>query len=71
MAIRRVYRRYHWPELQLNIWLLIVLASSAICLGIFAWFVAVQTQLSLGIPWYFLSLPPQYPLALIAPRPLN
>lgn len=52
MAVRRVnYRRYHWPELQLNLWILIVLSASSICLGIFAWFMAVQTQLNLGIPW--------------------
>lgn len=60
MAVRRVYRRYHWPELQLNCWLLIVLSSSAICLGIFAWLMAVQSQLKLGTPWYpsLLSYPP-------------
>jgi hypothetical protein len=44
-------RRYRWPELQLNIWIIIVLAGSAICLGIFAWFMAVQSQLRLGTPW--------------------
>ncbi|KEY77649.1 hypothetical protein BA78_7981 [Aspergillus fumigatus] len=43
-------RRYRWPELQLNIWIIIVLAGSAICLGIFAWFMAVQSQLRLGTP---------------------
>lgn len=54
MALRRSHqprRRYHWPELQLNIWILIVLAGSAVCLGIFAWFMVVQGQLDLGIPW--------------------
>lgn len=44
-------RRYHWPELQLNLWILIVLSGSATCLGIFAWFIVVQMQLELGIPW--------------------
>ncbi|ODM19295.1 hypothetical protein SI65_05912 [Aspergillus cristatus] len=53
MAVRRVYRRYHWPELQLNFWLLIVLASSCVNLGIFAWLMAVQSQLKLGTPWLF------------------
>ncbi|RJE21885.1 hypothetical protein PHISCL_05770 [Aspergillus sclerotialis] len=57
MPLRRPYRqpprRYHWPELQLNIWILIVLSGSAICLGVFAWFMAVQSQLGLGIPWLF------------------
>ncbi|KAI9929031.1 hypothetical protein ASPWEDRAFT_180706 [Aspergillus wentii DTO 134E9] len=56
MAVR-VYRqnrrRYHWPELQFNVWILVVLSGSAICLGIFAWLMAVQSQLQLGIPWLF------------------
>jgi hypothetical protein len=45
-------RRYHWPDIQLNFWLLVVLAGSTTCVGIFAWFMAVQTQLELGTPWY-------------------
>ncbi|PLB52864.1 hypothetical protein P170DRAFT_114391 [Aspergillus steynii IBT 23096] len=55
MAVRPAYRRrrYHWPELQLNIWIIIVLAASAICLGIFSWFMVVQSELKLGIPWLF------------------
>lgn len=53
MAVRPYRRRrYHWPELQLNIWIIIVLAASAICLGIFSWFMVVQSELKLGIPWY-------------------
>ncbi|KAH8426958.1 uncharacterized protein KD926_007207 [Aspergillus affinis] len=54
MAVRPYRRRrYHWPELQLNIWIIIVLAASAICLGIFSWFMVVQSELELGIPWLF------------------
>src|SRR5205814_524451 len=45
------YRKFHWPEIQLNIWLLIVLAASATCLGIFSWFMVVQSQMQLGTPW--------------------
>jgi ABC-type multidrug transport system fused ATPase/permease subunit len=52
MAVPVRRRRYHWPELQLNIWIMIVFSASAICLGVFAWFMAVQTELKLGIPWY-------------------
>ncbi|KAI9369361.1 hypothetical protein BJX61DRAFT_151904 [Aspergillus egyptiacus] len=44
-------KHYLWPEIQLNIWILTVFAASAICLGIFAWFIAVQDELNLGIPW--------------------
>ncbi|OJZ89557.1 hypothetical protein ASPFODRAFT_42813 [Aspergillus luchuensis CBS 106.47] len=56
MAMRiyhRRPRRYHWPELQLNIWIIVVLSSSAICLGIFAWFMTVQNDLGLEVPWLF------------------
>lgn len=42
---------YHWPEIQLNIWLIVVLAGSATCLGIFAWLMFVQSQMDLGTPW--------------------
>ncbi|THC99887.1 hypothetical protein EYZ11_000585 [Aspergillus tanneri] len=38
---------------RLNIWIIIVLAASAICLGIFSWFMVVQSELQLGIPWLF------------------
>lgn len=50
-----VGRRYYWPELQLNIWILVVLIGSATCLGIFSWLMTVQAQLELGTPWYVVS----------------
>ncbi|KAL1973916.1 hypothetical protein VTN31DRAFT_5476 [Thermomyces dupontii] len=56
MAARRHHlprRKYHWPDIQLNIWLIIVLAGSGACLGMYAWLMTVQTQLDLGIPWLF------------------
>ncbi|KAB8257793.1 hypothetical protein BDV32DRAFT_126973, partial [Aspergillus pseudonomiae] len=53
MAVVYRRRRYHWPELQLNVWILIVLSSSAICMGIFAWLMSVQSEMRLGTPWLF------------------
>lgn len=47
-------RKYHWPEAQLNFWLIIFLAASATVLGIFAYFITVQQQLTVGIPWFVL-----------------
>lgn len=44
-------RKYHWPEAQLNFWLIIMLAAAATTLGIFAFFMSVQQQMRLGIPW--------------------
>jgi hypothetical protein len=58
MARRPPPKHYQWPEIQLNIWILTVLAASCICLGIFAWFISVQNELRLGVPWYVLPLPP-------------
>ncbi|KAI9680884.1 MAG: hypothetical protein M1817_004324 [Caeruleum heppii] len=51
-VIRRT-TRYHWPDGQLNFWLLIFLVGSATILGIHAFFMSVQSQLEVGIPWYF------------------
>lgn len=48
---RIVRLNYHWPEIQLNIWLIVVLSGSATCLGIFSWFMVVQNQMALGTPW--------------------
>ncbi|OGM42117.1 hypothetical protein ABOM_009168 [Aspergillus bombycis] len=53
MAVVYRRRRYHWPELQLNVWILIVLSASAICMGIFAWLMSVQSEMRLGTPWLF------------------
>ncbi|KAL8768580.1 MAG: hypothetical protein Q9194_005671 [Teloschistes cf. exilis] len=44
-------RKYHWPEAQLNFWLVIVIISSAVLLGVFAYLTSIQNSLKLGIPW--------------------
>ncbi|MCJ1410045.1 hypothetical protein MMC19_004130 [Ptychographa xylographoides] len=46
-------RKYHWPEAQLNFWLLIIWVASGLELGVFATFMTIQTQLGLGTPWLF------------------
>ncbi|KAF3483785.1 uncharacterized protein GIQ15_03109 [Arthroderma uncinatum] len=48
-----VIQRFRWPEIRLHVWLLVNLASSTTCLGIFSWFLFVQTQLSVSTPWVF------------------
>ncbi|KAH8904700.1 hypothetical protein BR93DRAFT_829956 [Coniochaeta sp. PMI_546] len=45
--------RYHWPALQLNIWMLIMLIAASTIIGVFATFIQVQQQLLLAVPWYF------------------
>ncbi|KAL8420773.1 hypothetical protein RB594_003541 [Gaeumannomyces avenae] len=51
---RRVERvvRYHWPAVQLNVWMLIMLISACTIIGVFATFIGIQSQLLLPIPWY-------------------
>jgi len=53
VIVQRVRTKYHWPAVQLNFWLLIMLVGSATILGIFASFLTVQSQLQVGVPWYF------------------
>lgn len=50
---RRVERlhKYHWPAIQLNLWMLFMLIASCAILGIFASFIQIQGQLQLAIPW--------------------
>ena len=44
-----------WPEAQLNLWLIIMIASAATILGVFSYFMVVQSRFHLGIPWYVYS----------------
>lgn len=48
---RTVLRRYRWPALQLNVFLVLALISACVVMGIFAYFIAVQCRLKLGVPW--------------------
>lgn len=44
-------RHFMWPEIQLNVWLLVVLVAGGCCAGMFAWFLVVQAKLEVGVPW--------------------
>jgi hypothetical protein len=57
VVVHRVRTKYHWPALQLNFWLLIMLIGASTILGIYASFITVQEQLNVGIPWYVLLDP--------------
>ncbi len=50
---RRIARvhRYHWPAIQLNVWMLIMLAASLLIIGVFGSFIGIQQQLDLNVPW--------------------
>ncbi|KAI0965808.1 arginase-like protein [Xylaria arbuscula] len=52
---RRIARvhRYHWPAIQLNVWMLVMLAASFLIIGVFGSFISIQQQLGLYVPWYF------------------
>jgi hypothetical protein len=51
-----VREKYYWPDLQLNIWTIVMLATSSLILGVNAQFMQIQSQMRLGTPWY-VSLP--------------
>lgn len=56
VVYRETRRKYRWPEVQLNLWIFVILAASSTVLGIFAWFMVVQRQLEVGIPWYVFTM---------------
>ena len=55
--VERVHK-YHWPAVQLNIWMLIMLIASCLIIGVFATFIQIQQTLLLPIPW---CVPPSFP----------
>ncbi|KAK1065896.1 hypothetical protein LTR74_007610 [Friedmanniomyces endolithicus] len=46
-----VRQSYYWPDQQLNLWIIIMLATGGVLIGVFAAFVRDQQQFGLGIPW--------------------
>jgi len=58
-VVERIHK-YHWPAVQLNIWMLIMLIASCLIIGVFATFIQIQQVLLLPIPWFvtFLSASP-------------
>jgi len=52
IAVERV-KKYHWPDAQLNFWIIIMLAAASLECGVFANFMTIQSQMKLGVPWLF------------------
>ncbi|KAF2466783.1 uncharacterized protein BDR25DRAFT_75036 [Lindgomyces ingoldianus] len=48
-----VREKYYWPDLQLNIWTIIMLATAGTILGISANFMIIQSQMQRDTPWIF------------------
>ncbi|KAF2793150.1 hypothetical protein K505DRAFT_306322 [Melanomma pulvis-pyrius CBS 109.77] len=46
-----VRQKYYWPDVQLNIWTIIMLATAGTILGVFAEFMMIQSQMGLPSPW--------------------
>ena len=51
ILFRQTRRKYNWPEAQLNFWLIVMIATGALELGIFAYFFTVQNTFQLKVPW--------------------
>jgi len=47
-----VQEKYYWPDLQLNIWTIFMLATAGLILGVSAQFMSIQSAMELGTPWY-------------------
>lgn len=47
-----VREKYYWPDLQLNIWTIVMLATAGLILGVNAQFMDIQNRMGLGTPWY-------------------
>lgn len=51
-------RKYIWPEAQLNFWLIVMIASAATIVGVFTYFLQLNSVFHLGNPpWYAYPLP--------------
>lgn len=48
-----VIRRYAWPMGWLIFWIIVMLATGGLELGVFANFLSIQQQMGIGIPWLF------------------
>ncbi|KAF2738313.1 hypothetical protein EJ04DRAFT_532530 [Polyplosphaeria fusca] len=46
-----VRQKYYWPDAQLNLWMIIMLATAGTILGVFAEFMVIQSQTKQGTPW--------------------
>jgi hypothetical protein len=46
-----VREKYYWPDAQLNIWTIVMLAAAGTELGVFAEFMSIQGQMRLPVPW--------------------
>ena len=47
-----VRQSYYWPDQQLNFWIIIMLATGGVLIGVFATFINIQQTLGgLVIPW--------------------
>jgi len=53
-----VREKYYWPDLQLNIWTIVMLATAGTILGVNAEFMQIQDRMGLGTPWYVHQKPP-------------
>ncbi|KAH7036436.1 hypothetical protein B0J12DRAFT_581615 [Macrophomina phaseolina] len=48
-----VREKYYWPDVQLNIWTIIMLATAGLLIGVYSTFITIQNRFRVGIPWLF------------------
>lgn len=63
-------RKYIWPEAQLNFWLIVMIAAAATIVGVFTYFMQLNSVFRLGNPpWYIFPHPSEIIHSTANPSP--
>lgn len=46
-----VREKYYWPDAQLNLWTIVMLATAGTILGVSAEFMTIQSRINRPAPW--------------------
>ncbi|KAL9089339.1 MAG: hypothetical protein Q9159_002555 [Coniocarpon cinnabarinum] len=53
ISFRATRERYVWPDAAINIWIIIMLATAGVLIGVFAAFINIQNHFRVSVPWIF------------------
>lgn len=51
ISFRATRERYIWPDAAINIWIIVMLGTAGVLIGVFAAFINDQVHFDAGIPW--------------------
>lgn len=52
-----VRQKYYWPDVQLNLWTIVMLVTAGLVLGVNAQFMSIQSQFRYPSPWCVYAYP--------------